>query len=257
VRWLKTLGSYPFSSLGHCAPLSFVSSDTMSAFEEAPAPLEGMVTLASLASDGGVPDDVATDLWQDLDVDPETDLEFAAAIPKDLVDGAFTELRAELGLSPSAVGRLTILFTKIRAACAPAGSSTDGQPRPKAAPKERVVRRGNISAVLDQGDHEQFEYLDVAKQAELADQFYATTGGPFPRDKVPTPEQLGALIAKLAKDDAPYADFTIFCPYGRRLARHRQFEAQVYVDGELKSKRFVGPQDCKSWNSCWDISPTP
>ena len=175
----------------------------MSAFDDATLPLEGVVTLASLATDGGVPDEVATALWLNLDVDPLTDLEIAAAIPKDMVDGAFTELRAELGLSPSAVGRLTILFTKIRATCAPAGSSGDGQPRPKAAPKERVVRRGNISAVLDQGDNEQFEHLDVAKQAALADQFYATTGGPFPRDKVPTPEQLGALIAKLAKDDAP------------------------------------------------------
>ena len=164
----------------------------MSAFDDSSTPVDALEhaheapagqgsitpTLAGLAKAGGIPDDVATALWHNLDVDPLNDLEIAAAIPKELVDGAFTELRAELGLTPSAVGRMTLLFTKIRAMCAPAGSSGDGQPRPKAAPKERAVRRGNISAVLDQGDNEQFDHLSVDKQAALADQFYATTGGP-------------------------------------------------------------------------------
>ena len=225
----------------------------MSAFDDSSAPIEGAVTLASLALEGGVPEEVAAALWLNLDVDPLTDLEIAAAIPEDLVKEAFTTIRAELDFAPSVVGRLTILFTKIRARCAPAGSSTDGLARPKPAPMVRPVRRGNISAVLDQGDPEQYEHLDVAKQASLADQFYTTTGGPFPRDLEPTPEQLGALLAKLAKDDAPYADFAVFCPYGRRLARHRLFEAQVYVDGELRTKKFVGPVDFKAWEACWSL----
>ena len=57
----------------------------MSALDDASAPLEGAVTLASLALEGGVPEEVAAALWLNLDVDPLTDLEIAAAIPEDLV----------------------------------------------------------------------------------------------------------------------------------------------------------------------------
>merc|ERR1712085_176297 len=40
---------------------------------------------------------------------------------------------------------------------------------------------------------------------------------------------------------------------GRRLAKFRLFDAQVFVDGVLKTRQLKGPLNFQAWEACWDI----
>ena len=48
-------------------------------------------------------------------------------------------------------------------------------------------------------------------------------------------------------------DFALFGPYGRRAAVLQRFEAQVFVDGALHTKRMKGPSNFDSWLACWQV----
>ena len=69
----------------------------------------------------------------------------------------------------------------------------------------------------------------------------------------PSADQLGALKHKLASGDAPYVDLTIWCPFGKRGAKIRKFDAQVWVDNELRTKAIGGPSNFEAWLACWRI----
>ena len=61
------------------------------------------------------------------------------------------------------------------------------------------------------------------------------------------------MMARLARGDSPYADFAIFQPHGRRLAKHHRFDAQVFVDGALTTRQLKGPSNFAAWKACWDV----
>ena len=61
------------------------------------------------------------------------------------------------------------------------------------------------------------------------------------------------MMARLTRGESPYADFAIFQPHGRRLAKHHKFDAQIFVDGKLTTRALKGPSDFPSWKSCWEV----
>ena len=56
------------------------------------------------------------------------------------------------------------------------------------------------------------------------------------------PDQLAALRARMKAGMAPFCDFGIFGPYGRRMTKVMKFAADVWVDGALQKKMFRGLQ---------------
>ena len=109
---------------------------------------------------------------------------------------------------------------------------------------EAVVGRGKrrYSAVLQAGDELEFHKLPPAMLRGLEERFVSEDT---------TPGQLSALAARLASDDAPYADFTLFSPFGKRAMKLMTFWAQIFVGGELTSKSAAGPWDFEQWRKCW------
>ena len=75
-------------------------------------------------------------------------------------------------------------------------------------------------------------------------------GKPLPHEE-PTGDQLGALAEKLTKDTAPYTDFGLWGPYGRRQQKIMKFQAQVFVGGVLVTKMLNGPSNFEAWRACW------
>ena len=64
---------------------------------------------------------------------------------------------------------------------------------------------------------------------------------PSDDDARPTAEQLAALHARIKNSGVPYVDFALFGPYGHRASILRRFEAQVFVDNHLQTRRLKGP----------------
>merc|ERR1712086_399246 len=97
------------------------------------------------------------------------------------------------------------------------------------------------------------EELDLDTRVSLRRNHEAATGGPPPVGKEPSSDQLAAMMARLKKKHAPYADFAIFQPHGRRLVKYHKLDAQVFGQGTLQSQRLKGPSDFPAWQSCWAV----
>ena len=57
----------------------------------------------------------------------------------------------------------------------------------------------------------------------------------------------------MASGRAPYTEFAVFGPYGRRYSKLRKFEAQVFVHGELTTRMLRGPASFEAWKACWRV----
>ena len=96
-----------------------------------------------------------------------------------------------------------------------------------------------------------FHMLPPEMLRGLEERFVEKNGGPREDNEDTTPEQLSALAARFASDEAPYADFTIFSPFGKRAVKLMTFLAQIFVGCELTTKSAAGPWDFEQWRKCW------
>jgi len=124
------------------------------------------------------------------------------------------------------------------------------QPAP-AQPEPPAKRK--FSEVLDQADERQFPDLPPEQLAELRAEHVAVTGGPPMEDARPSSDQLAALAARLKAKQAPYVDFAVFGPFGRRTAKLMRFTAQVWVNGSLQTRQLRGPDSFEQWRSAWKV----
>ena len=108
--------------------------------------------------------------------------------------------------------------------------------------------RRKLSDYLDQGDDAMFEPLPEQELRRYRAVFEATTGGPPQEAERPTADQLAALHHK-ARTGGLYVDFALWGPFGRRMAKHRRFEAMVWIDGALQPRMVRGPSDFESWRA--------
>jgi len=95
--------------------------------------------------------------------------------------------------------------------------------------------------------------LSFAELAVCRARYVAAAGCPPPEELTPTAEQLAALQALLSSGRVPYVDFSVWCPFGSRLARFRKTDAQVFVGNTLVTKRVDGPANFECWLSSWDL----
>ena len=117
-------------------------------------------------------------------------------------------------------------------------------------------RRKRLSQVIDQGADAEFDIMGETCFRELLSGFDVANGGlPAPEEE-PSGEQLSALRGVLRSDAAPYCDFAVYGPLGRRQARMLRFTAQVWVGNELVTKQLAGPTNWNAWRSCWRVFRT-
>jgi len=203
------------------------------------------------------PDAVVNALYAALGADAETTLEDVFEIPKESVSEGVEKYKAAVAdgktdgteLTPLQVGKVYSTIKKIKAlfeptapALLPAPASDAAPPNIQLAPVPEASKR-KLSQVLDQTDESTFEKLSSSERAEMRDIHRKVTGDAPPEPERPSSDQLAALKAKLATGEAPYVDFAIWSPFGKRGAKIRKFDAQVFVDNELKTRAIPGPSN--------------
>ena len=78
-----------------------------------------------------------------------------------------------------------------------------------------------------------------------------------PDDENPTEEQLTALFAAVFTLMTIYADFALWTPHWKRLAKKRRFSAMIVTElGEYIVEELLGPGSFALWESCWNVFRT-
>lgn len=115
------------------------------------------------------------------------------------------------------------------------------------------ARKLKLSAVLDPTLDAEIGGLQEQEVAAMY-QRYKDKFGDFPTsDTDVSRDQLSALAQVIAAGATPFADFSIFGPYGQRLLRRQTFMAfQLNVaSGEWTRREQPGPADFHSWYKIW------
>ena len=155
-------------------------------------------------------------------------------------------------LNPMEQGVLHHFFAKLKAAMVV--PSSQAMPPPVApAPAADEIPKKKISDVLDQTDDTTFPELTATERQKYRQNHVALTGGAPSLAVKPSAEQLGALKAKMDSGKAPYCDFALFTPHGKRVQKLLKFTAQVWVNNQLQQRVLTGPSDFRCWTECWRV----
>ena len=141
-------------------------------------------------------------------------------------------------------GRTAATALKIEPGATPIESHQQGRGRRK------------YSMFLVPGDDREFTILPVARQLALDEKFLEKNGSAPREFEEVTAEQISAIAGRLELDECPYADFSIFGPFGRRTMKSMSARAQVFVGGELVTKAMTGPRSFEEWRKCWRVFRT-
>merc|ERR1711966_251715 len=85
---------------------------------------------------------------------------------------------------------------------------------------------------------------------------YVTSCGGLPRDEIePTADQVGALLQVLTAGQAPYADFSLWSPRGKRALKKLIHSASLYDPNTEKwvQKNLRGPPSFDGWLKSWPV----
>ena len=111
-----------------------------------------------------------------------------------------------------------------------------------------------IADVLDQADPSTYVALTPQEIKEAWERHTLVTGFPPQPEQEPSPEQLGALRAKLRAGHPPAADFGIWGTFDRRHSRDRASMALVWVEGGgLQPRKLAGPATFEAWDLAWGV----
>ena len=156
--------SWHFGSLQKSRPKpSFVSLYLLS--PSAAAMAAEAPTLATLAADVRLDPPTSELLWAALELNPDEDLEVAAAIPDTVLADVIADFRTSNGLSAGAAGRISLIFSRARAAVNSLGTPSAEAPRAAAEAQPSHSTKFKFSCVLDQGDDNTFSTLPPLRRA--------------------------------------------------------------------------------------------
>ena len=126
---------------------------------------------------------------------------------------------------------------------------------PAAPPPATPSAKVKFNAVLDQHDETETSLASEAQIVAWGKNWVAFAHGPPLDEEDPTIEQLSALYHRvLVLLGSPYADFAVFTPFNRRVARANKFTAHIpQADGSWLSKEIPGPQNFEAWCFCWRV----
>ena len=190
-----------------------------------------------------------------LGADPDVDLEQLAHVPEATVTELIPRVQVEgQPVSPLQQGQLAFFWKTLKKAVLPESPPASAGPAVWAPPPpEPETQKRKIAEVLDQVDDTQFPVLSLAKITELRIVYRMVTGGDPPDHARPTAEHLSALAHRLSTGAAPYVDFAVFGPYGKRQAKLMKFTAQVFIGNELVTRQLRGPANHTEWKAGWAV----
>ena len=130
-------------------------------------------------------------------------------------------------------------------------------PEVSAAPQP-PSKRVKLSSLVDPSAEAELVNLDSSVVRSMFSS-YKDKRGAFPhKDHEPTEEQLSAVAQLLSAGQAPYVDFALFGPHGKRALKRLSMVAFTYQveTGTWKRVEIPGPPDFATWWRCWLVFKT-
>ena len=117
-------------------------------------------------------------------------------------------------------------------------------------PRKRV----KLATVADQANDTECDELSAQMIGKAYEAFTKATGGqPAPHEEL-TSEQLAALNALLRGTGPPYVDFSVWGPFGHRIAKRVKLSGMVMKPGgELAPVELFGPENYEQWEACFRV----
>ena len=119
-----------------------------------------------------------------------------------------------------------------------------------------ATRKVKLSAIISQIDDTEI-MIDDEKEVMKAFLRYEAVCGKGdrpPSGTEPTNEQLSAMRHLLNAGCCPYADFSIFGPYGQRMYKTLKLSGYIISrDGNLATVEMHGPNNVANWISCYTV----
>ena len=126
------------------------------------------------------------------------------------------------------------------------------------APIPPVTKKIKLSSLVDPSADAELVKLSETDVRARYEQ-YARTRGDHPHPDIePTDEQLSALHQLIAAGGAPYVDFSIFGPHGKRMLKRLVFTTHLYepASGSWHRQELPGPPDFQAWWKSWLVFRT-
>eukprot|EP00435_Cladocopium_sp_Y103_P072900 s399_g41.t1 len=118
--------------------------------------------------------------------------------------------------------------------------------------KEQVLKMGSL---VDQSDESELLPPTMEDVNKWHQNYVAIMGAQPDETEEPTSSQLAALAKRtLSNRQAPYVDFAIWVPFGRRMAKLQK--AKVYTplgDGTYLFQDIPGPSSFQAWACSWRV----
>ena len=118
---------------------------------------------------------------------------------------------------------------------------------------EHQARKLKLSAVLDPTLDAEIQPLSSEEATRMYND-YRNAFGDFPTaDSDVSMDQLAAVRQVVASGSVPYADFSVFGPFGQRLLRKQTFMSYHLnvATGEWQKREQPGPGDYHTWYRSW------
>ena len=114
-----------------------------------------------------------------------------------------------------------------------------------------------LNDIVDQGSKLEVKILDTTTLDTARARYRDSEKGDPPEDENPTKEQLTALFAAVFTLITTFADFAVWVPRWRRLAKKRRFTAMTINEfGEYVTAELLGPGSFQLWEGCWNVFRT-
>ena len=114
-----------------------------------------------------------------------------------------------------------------------------------------------IASLLDQSDESELVPAAPDKVQEWSQRYITTMGAPPEEEE--EEEATGSQLAALCKrtvilKQAPYTDFSVWTPFGRRALRSQKFRTFVPLGGcSFLTAELPGPQNLQQWLASWRV----
>ena len=135
-------------------------------------------------------------------------------------------------------------------------ATTTATPKaPQAAVKEGVLK---MASLVDQTDESELLPPDGSLVQSWLQKYTLLMGGPPEEEEEPTAAQLAGLHKRVVLlKQAPYVDFGVWVPFGRRALKQQKFRMYTPLgDGSFLMRDLPGPQNFQQWMSCWKVFKT-
>ena len=131
----------------------------------------------------------------------------------------------------------------------PASTQSKAPAPPKPASKLK------LSSLVDTQLDGDLQELPPAEVQDMFQHYARRRGAPPHKDHEPTEDQLSAVHQLLRADRAPYVDFALFGPHGRRLLKKLSHAAHLYMphDGSWRKAELPGPPSIDDWWRSWMV----